>query len=107
MDLTQFASEVARKFDVHNIEPHSRHFRSLDSAYLGKFREELAKANAKVVNIAVSVEESFYDADPVARKKAVASAKTWVDVATSIGSPRIRAPIPPPSTPPPNLHPTL
>src|SRR5260370_6670466 len=62
MDLTQFAAEVARKFDVHNIEPHSRHFRSLDSAYLGKFREELAKANAKVVNIAVSVEESIYDA---------------------------------------------
>src|SRR5260370_37121274 len=90
-DLTQFAAEVARKFDVHNIEPHSRHFRSLDSAYVGKFRAELAKANAKVVNIAVSVEESFYDADPVARKKAVASAKTWVDVATSIGSPDTRS----------------
>ncbi len=107
MDLTQFAAEVARKFDVHNIEPHSRHFRSLDSAYLGKFREELAKANAKVVNIAVSVEESFYDADPVARKKAVASAKTWVDVATSIGSPSIRAHIRPASNAAPNLQRTV
>jgi sugar phosphate isomerase/epimerase len=107
MDLTQFAAEVARKFDVHNIEPHSRHFRSLDSAYLGKFREELAKANAKVVNIAVSVEESFYDTDPVARKKAVASAKTWVDVATSIGSPSIRAHIRPASNAAPNLQRTV
>ena len=107
MDLTQFAAEVARKFDVHNIEPHSRHFRSLDSAYVGKFRAELAKANAKVVNIAVSVEESFYDADPVARKKAVASAKTWVDVATSIGSPSIRAHIRPASNAAPNLQRTV
>jgi sugar phosphate isomerase/epimerase len=91
MDLTQFATEVTRKFDVHNIEPHSRHFSSLDAAYLEKFREQLAKAHAKVVNIAVSVEASFYDADPEARKKAVASAKKWVDVAVSIASPSIRA----------------
>ncbi len=107
MDLTQFASEVARKFDVRNIEPHSHHFRSLDSAYLGKFREELAKATARVVNIAVSVEESFYDADPAARKKAVASAGKWVDVATSIGSPSIRAHIRPASNSAPNLQRTV
>src|SRR5579864_6141859 len=29
MDLTDFAAEVVKKFNVHNIEPHSRHFRSL------------------------------------------------------------------------------
>jgi sugar phosphate isomerase/epimerase len=107
MDLTQFASEVARKFDVHNIEPHSRHFRSLDSAYLEKFRADLAKARAKVVNIAVSVEASFYDADLEARKKAVASAKKWVDVAVSIGSPSIRAHIRQASNSAPDLQRTV
>jgi sugar phosphate isomerase/epimerase len=107
MDLTQFAAEVARKFDVHNIEPHSRHFRSLDSAYLGKFREQLAKASAKVVNIAVSVEQSFYDGGLTARKKAVASAEKWVDVATSIGSPSIRAHIRPAPNWGPNLRRTV
>lgn len=91
MDLIQFPAEVVKKFGVHNIEPHSRHFRSLDSAYLAEFRDALSKANAKVVNIAVSVGESFYDADPAARSKAIASAKKWVDVAVSIGSPSIRA----------------
>src|SRR5215470_11977064 len=30
MDLKDFAAEVVRKFNVHNIEPLSRHFRSLD-----------------------------------------------------------------------------
>jgi sugar phosphate isomerase/epimerase len=107
MDLTQFASEVAKKFDVHNIEPHSRHFSSLDAAYLEKFREELAKAHAKVVNIAVSVEASFYDADLEARKKSVASAKKWADVAASIGCPSIRAHIRPASNSSPDLQRTV
>jgi sugar phosphate isomerase/epimerase len=107
MDLTQFASEVASKFGVRNIEPHSRHFSSLDSAYLEKFREELAKVHAKVVNIAVSVETSFYDADLQARKKAVASAKRWIDVAVSIASPSIRAHIRPASNSAPDLQRTV
>jgi sugar phosphate isomerase/epimerase len=107
MDLTQFASEVVKKFNIHNIEPHSRHFRSLDSAYLGTFREELLKANAKVVNIAVSTEESFYDADAGARKKAVAFAKKWLDVAVAIGSPSIRAHIRAASNSAPNVQRTV
>ena len=53
MDLTDFAAEVVKKFNVHNIEPHSRHFRSLDPAYLSSFREALDKANVKAVDIAV------------------------------------------------------
>jgi sugar phosphate isomerase/epimerase len=107
MELIQFPAEVVRKFGVHHIEPHSRHFRSLDSAYLARFREELDKANAKVVNIAVSIQESFYDADPAARIKAIASAKKWVDVGASIGSPSIRAHIHSALNSPPNLQRTV
>ena len=91
MDLTQFPAEVLKKFGVRNIEPHSRHFRALDSAYLAQFRSALEKSGSKVVNIAVSIQESFYDADTAARGKAIASAKKWVDVAVSVGSPGIRA----------------
>lgn len=90
MDLTQFAAEVVKKFGVHNIEPLSNHFTSLDDSYLAKFREELSKANSKAVNIAVSLRESLYDPDLAARNKAVATAKKWVDVAVRIGSPGIR-----------------
>src|SRR5271166_4539970 len=39
MDLADFPAEVVRKFNVHNIEPHNRHFRSLDAEYLARFRE--------------------------------------------------------------------
>jgi sugar phosphate isomerase/epimerase len=90
MDLKDFPSEVVKKFNVHNIEPHSRHFHSLDSAYLASFRRALSKANVKVVNIAVDGPDSFYDADPAARAKAIAYGKKFVDVAVQIGSPSVR-----------------
>jgi sugar phosphate isomerase/epimerase len=90
MDLTDFAAEVVKKFDVHNIEPHSRHFRSLDSAYLASFREALEKSGVKVVDIAVDGPDSIYDPDPATRNKAVDYGKKWVDVAVAIGSPSIR-----------------
>jgi sugar phosphate isomerase/epimerase len=90
MDLTNFPAEVVKKFNVHNIEPHSRHFRSLEAAYLASFREALAKAGVKVVNIAVDGPDSIYDTDAATRRKAVAYGKKWVDVAVAIGSPSIR-----------------
>ena len=90
MDLKDFPAEVVKKFNVHNIEPHSRHFGSLDAAYLTSFREALAKANVKVVNIAVDGQDSYYDADPAVRAKTIAYGKKFVDVAVQIGSPSVR-----------------
>jgi sugar phosphate isomerase/epimerase len=75
--------------------------------YLAQFREALAKANTKVVNIAVSLQESFYDVDSAVRSKAIASARQWVDVAVSIGSPSIRAHIYTAPNSPPNLQRTV
>ena len=90
MDLKDFPAEVVRKFNVHDIEPHSRHFYSLDADYLASFRTALTKANVKVVNIAVDGNDSFYDPDAANRAKAVAHAKQFVDVAVHIGSPSVR-----------------
>jgi sugar phosphate isomerase/epimerase len=102
MDLTEFGAEVVRKFNLHNIEPHSHHFRSLEPEYLSRFREALQKANVKAVDIAVDGRDSFYDEDPTTRKKAVAYGKTWVDVAAAIGCPSIRTHIA--GKPSPNLQ---
>jgi len=104
MDLTDFAAEVVRKFNVRNIEPHNRHFRSLDPAYLSSFREALGKASAKVVDIAVDGPDSFYDADSSTRQKAIAYAKKWLDVAVEIGSPSIRTHIRRPSNSAPSVQ---
>jgi sugar phosphate isomerase/epimerase len=104
MDLKDFVGEVVKRFNVHNLEPHNRHFRSLDTAYLGSFREELERASVKVVNIAVDGKESFYDADPSTRKKAIAHAKRWVDIAVAIGSPSIRTHVQRPSNSAPRVQ---
>src|SRR5215471_16432527 len=61
MDLKDFAAEVVKKFNVHNIEPLSRHFSSLANDYLAQFREALRTVNAKAVDIAVDADHSFYD----------------------------------------------
>jgi sugar phosphate isomerase/epimerase len=90
MDLKDFAAEVGKKFNVHNVEPLSRHFSSLENHYLTEFREALRSANAKAVDIAVDGDHSFYDSDLAARKQAIAHAKKFVDVAVQIGCPSIR-----------------
>jgi sugar phosphate isomerase/epimerase len=90
MNLLEFPPHVVAKFNIHNIEPHSRHFTSLQPDYLDDFRQILLKTKVHVVNIAASTVNSFYDPDADAREKAVTFAKKWVDVALRIGSPGIR-----------------
>ena len=90
MNLLEFPAHVVAKFDIHNIEPHSRHFTSLQPDYLDDFRQILLKTKVRAVNIAVSTVNSFYDAEVSLREKAVDYAKKWVDVAVRIGSPGIR-----------------
>jgi sugar phosphate isomerase/epimerase len=91
MNLLEFPAHVVAKFNIHNIEPHSRHFTSLQPDYLDDFRQILLKTKVRVVNIAVSTVNSFYDPDASFRGKAVDYTKKWVDVASRIGSPSIRA----------------
>ena len=90
INLLEFPAHVVAKFNIHNIEPHSRHFTSTQPDYLDDFRQVLLKTKVRAVNVAVSTVNSFYDADADAREKAVAYAKKWVDVAVRIDSPGIR-----------------
>ena len=104
MNLLEFPADVVAKFNIHNIEPHSRHFTSLQPDYLDDFRQILLKTKVRAVNIAVSTVNSFYDADADAREKAVVFAKKWVDVAVRIGSPGIRTHIATARNSPPNIE---
>ena len=90
MDFLQFPAHVVEKFNIRNIEPYGPHIRSLDPAYLDRFQGALHKAEVKVVNIAASVRQSFYDTDAAVRAQAIAGAKRWIDAAVVIGSPSIR-----------------
>jgi sugar phosphate isomerase/epimerase len=93
INLKDFAAKVRQRFQVPGVEPLSAHFPSTDARYLDSFREAIEKAGVRVVDIPVSNANSFYDADPAARTKAVEHAKRWVDVAVVLGSPSIRTSI--------------
>lgn len=103
MDLKDFAAHVIKEFNIRNIEPIFNQFRSIDRRYLDEFREAVEKAGSHVVNIPVDGEDSYYDLDPAARKRAIEFGKKWVDVATIIGSPSIRAGIARPRKASPNV----
>ena len=103
MDLKDFGAYVVKTFNVRGIEPYNLHFSSTTPAYLGRFRDTVAKAGAHAVNIAVDQEKSFYDADRATRQAAVAYAKQWIDVAVAIGSPSVRTNMAPAKNTEPNL----
>ncbi|HLY17363.1 MAG TPA: sugar phosphate isomerase/epimerase family protein [Bryobacteraceae bacterium] len=90
LKLTEFASMVADKFGIHNIEPLSQHFPSTEPAYLEELRRAVEQAHSHIVNIPAGVGASLYDADAARRDKAIAGSRKWVDVAVAVGSPSIR-----------------
>src|SRR5256885_4180155 len=90
MDMKDFGAYVREKFNVTNIEPYNRYFRSLDPAYLDQFRNALEKSGSHAVNVAADMDTSYFDADAATRAKSVAEAKKWIDVAVAIGSPSVR-----------------
>ena len=90
MDMKDFAAHVREKFNVVNIEPYNRYFKSLEPAYLDQFRNALTKSGTHAVNLAADMDTSYFDADANTRAKSVSEAKTWIDVAVAIGSPSVR-----------------
>jgi sugar phosphate isomerase/epimerase len=94
MDLKDFAAHVVAKFDINKIEPWSRHFRSLDTKYLGELRAAVEQAHAAIVNIAADGRHSPYAGEQAERDKAVEFSKKWIDVAVAVGAPSVRTNIP-------------
>lgn len=88
--LEKFPAMVVSRFHVKGIEPLNDHFPSTDAAYLDVFKNALAKAGTHVVNIPTNPGGSLYDPDKQKRMVAVTTAKHWVDVAVTLGSPSIR-----------------
>ena len=91
IDLTEFPALVVRHFGIRNIEPLDEHFRSTAPAYVLEVRRAIEKAGCRAVDIPCAVHASFYDPDPAQRQVAVENGKKWIDVASQVGSPSIRA----------------
>ena len=89
MDLIEFARMAIQKFNIHNINPLSAHFRSTEPQYLDTLREAVAKANSHFVDLGLGAGK-FYDPDSSIRKAGVESSKRWIDIAVVLGSPSVR-----------------
>ncbi len=90
MDTKDFGAYVREKFNVVNIEPYNRYFKSLEPAYLDQFRNALEKSGTHAVNVAADMETSYFDANADIRAKSVAEAKKWIAVAVAVGAPSVR-----------------
>jgi len=90
MDLKDFGAMVVKKFGLHNIEPLDAHFASTEPAYLAALREGTEKAGARIIDIPVDLQDSFYDTDPARRAKSVATSRKWIEIASTLGSPSVR-----------------
>ncbi|HWZ30138.1 MAG TPA: TIM barrel protein [Bryobacteraceae bacterium] len=99
LPLLEFPKMVVDRFGVHAIEPLDQHFAETTPAYVDQFRIALDKAGVRVANIPVGrLGASFYD--PARHGIAIETAKKWVDVASTLGSPSIRAHIASANVPP-------
>jgi len=89
-DLKEFGAIVVKKFGVRHLEPLDQHFRSTDMAYLHELREATEKAGARIINVPVDAQESYYDLDAAKRQKAVETSKKWIEIAAALDSPSVR-----------------
>jgi sugar phosphate isomerase/epimerase len=93
MSLAQFAATITDTFHVYGIEPWSRHFESIEPAYLRELKNAFDKAGVRVVNIPCDVRVTLCGSMQD-RDASLATWRNWVDAALRIGSPSIRVHLP-------------
>ena len=91
LTLLDYPAQVKKEFGLYVLELNSPFFESTERAYLRELRGKIEAAGAVIANIAVDLKEDLSATDEVLRKRAVAEYAKWFDVATAVGSPRIRA----------------
>ena len=93
ISLAQFAATIVDTFHVYGIEPWSRHFESIEPAYLRDLKNTFDKAGVRVVNIPCDVRVTLCGSMRD-RDASLATWRNWVDAALRIGSPSIRVHVP-------------
>jgi sugar phosphate isomerase/epimerase len=89
MDAKDFAAMVVERFDIHNINPLTAHFRSTEPAYLEELRSAVSKAGSHFADLGHGG-RSFYHPDKEKRQQAIEYGKKGVDIAVLVGSPSVR-----------------
>ncbi|MBV9304079.1 MAG: TIM barrel protein [Acidobacteriaceae bacterium] len=90
MTLAQFAQALPTRLQVTGIEPWSKHFESLDAAYLRDLSRAFKAAGLRVVNIPVDAPVKLCGSSSEDREAGQTLYRKWVDAAVTLGSPGVR-----------------
>lgn len=93
MSLAQFAETIPERFNVHGVEPWSRHFESTEPGYVRGLSNAFKKAGLRVVNIPCDVPVQLCSGSE-GRAAGLDLYHKWVEVAILLGSPSIRVHVP-------------
>jgi len=96
LDIMDFPSMLASRYHIHNVEVQQIHFLSMEPSYFDKFHARLQKANSRMVNMPLELDESGYKGiispcspDPQIRAHAIDLTKKWIDRGAMIECPSI------------------
>ena len=90
MNLMEIPVYFADRFKLHNVEFWSKHFESIDAAYLKELRDVIKKQKSRLINIQFDENYQLGDPDGSKRKESLQLALQWLQVAKDLGSGAIR-----------------
>lgn len=89
LTLETVAEFFAGELGLHNVELWYLHFEDASMAYCERIRSATERSGSRIINIQAGVTNPS-DTDPAVRAQGVEEARTWIDRAVVLGSPRLR-----------------
>lgn len=86
LTLLQIPAYFRERYGLHQVELWSKHFESINPAYLKDLKSAITKSKSKLVNIQFDEDYQIGSSDEAIRKKSLDLALQWVDVAHFLGS---------------------
>jgi hypothetical protein len=96
VDLLDAPDYLVENYGLHNMDLQTPYFPNMDTSYAARLSERLKKANCKVTNMCLELDDREHQwsgdvgpsaTDPAIRAKAIDLTKKWVDIAAIIGCP--------------------
>lgn len=90
LDILDFPDITAQRYGIHNLEIQHSHFRSTEPDYLEEFRNRMKKAQSRMTQVVLEFGPlNVSTADPIVRVETIDLTKRWIDLAVSLGCPRV------------------
>lgn len=86
LTLLEVPGFFANRFQLHHIEFWSKHFESIEPAYIEKLGEAIEQSNTNLINIQFDEAYQLGSPDEAVRKSSLELALTWLDVAKTLNS---------------------